>query len=99
MVPPAGSILPSIRRNNVDLPEPLRPTRPVRSRPIASVSPSNSGRPSGVVREMESRTRDADMESFRNGQESRRGQHCDVHFSLHGPLTGRVIAPDPYLLE
>ena len=81
-----GSISPAIRRSSVDLPQPLRPTTPVRSRPSASVSPSNSGRPSGVAREMESRMRKAGMESFRNGQMSRRGELCDVHFSLHGSL-------------
>ena len=83
--PLAGSISPAIRRSNVDLPQPLRPTMPVRSRPKASVNPSNSGRPSGVAREMESRTRKAGMESFRKWTEvAGRGQLCDVHFALQG---------------
>src|SRR4051812_50210204 len=87
--PAADSISPAIRRSNVDLPQPLRPTRPVRSRPWASVNPSNSGRPSGVAREMESRTRKAGMESFRKWTEvARRGQLCDVHFSLRGFYVG-----------
>ena len=80
--PPDGSISPAISRSSVDLPQPLRPTTPVRSRPRASVNPSNRGRPSGVAREMESRMRKAAMENFRNGQGSRSGQLCDVHFSL-----------------
>ena len=36
------------RLSSVDLPEPLRPTRPTRSAPMARVRFSNSARPSGV---------------------------------------------------
>ena len=80
--PPAGSISPEITRSSVDLPQPLRPTTPIRSDPSASVSPSNKGRPSGVAREMESRVRNAGMESFRNGQGARSDLPGDVHCSL-----------------
>ena len=55
-------------------------------RPSASVSPSNSGRPSGVAREMESRITSAVMESFRNERGSRRKGRGDIHFGLHGVL-------------
>src|SRR5436190_15881133 len=67
----------------MDLPQPLRPTRPVRSRPNASVSPSNSVRPSGVAREMEYRITNTGMENFRDGQVSRRGLLGDIHLRLH----------------
>ena len=91
--PPDGAMSPAMSRSRVDLPEPLRPTTAVRSRPRASVSPSNRGRPSGVTREMESRMRKAAMEYFRNGQGSRSGQLCDVHFSLQGLSVTRLPAP------
>ncbi len=51
IVPDTGSVSPATMCSSVDLPDPLRPTRPMRSAPTDRVRSSKSGRPSGVAAE------------------------------------------------
>ena len=79
--PAAGSTRPAATCRSEDLPEPLRPTRPIRSAPRERVRSSKRGRPSGVRRVTPSRVRKADIASRVRGRDR---ATCDVRPVVHG---------------
>ncbi len=92
--PDAGSSSPSSRRSRLVLPTPLRPTRPVRSRPKARVRFSKRVRPSGVRQDNPSTVISADMADLdavavRGEADVRRLSHRALH---HRPPPWRADA-------
>jgi hypothetical protein len=82
-VPETGAAVPAISDSSVDLPTPLRPTRPMRSAPIVRFRLSKRTRPSGVSARTESRVMKAGMGN--HGQGCGKGETV-VHRNVHGCL-------------
>ena len=83
MAPAEGARSPAINASKVDLPAPLRPTRPMRSAPMERSRFSKRSRPSGVAAETESRvTKDMRPHGQGNGKDEAVFRLAD-HGSLH----------------
>jgi len=82
ILPEVMATSPTMARSSVDLPQPLRPTRPTRSRPSESVRPRKSGVPSGVERDRESSVRKLVMGGPGHERETQGEVRRVLHFGL-----------------
>src|SRR5437660_458150 len=89
-LPDKGMASPVAMRRSVDLPDPLRPTRPIRSVPTAKVRSWKSAWPSGVAAERCEKVRKLDIGTVTDGEGRADGADLPVVHGLGSFVVGGI---------